>query len=700
MNMFNPNGLAGGGGMMGNILMMSAMKENVGMGQLMFGMVVVQLITWLPVIGKAMWWMFDTYGARILIYVFERICTRFGMGALYRDVYEYMGLSKWVNNGVGVSVDNTGAEKKVKSSIFFQNQMTAGGSEGAGSKKKETDEEVQIIIQALNSHICTITDNRYVFFYKQYYSLMREPFLIAPNIWCQIQGMKETRNIELFMESYSITVFSYELELPALKKYVDDIRRRYEYEMNNQLGNQKFFFDEMHVSLPLDGEGKIRFDMAPKELTFSMTAFNTNKSFSNLFGAHLHILKERVRLFVENPKWYMERGIPHTLGVLLHGPPGTGKTSVIKAIAKDTRRHIFNIKLGADTTQTQLRNLFFKERIVVNSGGTNVTFNIPLDERIYVLEDVDCLTDVVYKRKQVMDLFEQQKEEITDGDKKEDKQDDKQTDKDDYNVIIPYNEIVGYADDTMDNYMDVGSNFTVSDVEGNKGFKQFVQDDDVDKIHRNIRGDKLDVFNEETEFKKQLRNAASNNGVVKLGQIGITIKDDMGSMKDFMDGNKEMNKPVKREKDIRGTSPKDNYMEAGAIFTISDVNKNMEIKPFKRDKDLMENGEKLNLAFLLNLLDGILETPNRILIMTTNHPEMLDDALVRAGRIDIKVNVGYCTIAMLKEMYQFFYGVDDIDLGEQSGMTRITPAEMNKICIDHFNDAEAAYKELVKALGK
>ena len=36
---------------------------------------------------------------------------------------------------------------------------------------------------------------------------------------------------------------------------------------------------------------------------------------------------------------------------------------------------------------------------------------------------------------------------------------------------------------------------------------------------------------------------------------------------------------------------------------------------------------------LLNVLDGIVDTPGRIVIMTTNHPEALDAALIRPGRI-------------------------------------------------------------------
>merc|ERR1711972_747824 len=51
--------------------------------------------------------------------------------------------------------------------------------------------------------------------------------------------------------------------------------------------------------------------------------------------------------------------------------------------------------------------------------------------------------------------------------------------------------------------------------------------------------------------------------------------------------------------------------------------------------------DKLNLSGLLNVLDGVVDTPERILIMTTNHPEMLDPALVRPGRIDKKILLGY-----------------------------------------------------------
>ena len=40
--------------------------------------------------------------------------------------------------------------------------------------------------------------------------------------------------------------------------------------------------------------------------------------------------------FINNPRWYTERGIPYRRGYLLYGPPGCGKSSYITALAGET----------------------------------------------------------------------------------------------------------------------------------------------------------------------------------------------------------------------------------------------------------------------------------------------------------------------------------------------------------------------------
>ncbi|KAH8706861.1 hypothetical protein GQ44DRAFT_629532, partial [Phaeosphaeriaceae sp. PMI808] len=62
------------------------------------------------------------------------------------------------------------------------------------------------------------------------------------------------------------------------------------------------------------------------------------------------------------------------------------------------------------------------------------------------------------------------------------------------------------------------------------------------------------------------------------------------------------------------------------------------------DRSLGQNGPrisaegKVSLSTLLNVLDGLASPEGRLLIMTTNHIERLDPALIRPGRVDTKVN--------------------------------------------------------------
>ncbi len=54
-----------------------------------------------------------------------------------------------------------------------------------------------------------------------------------------------------------------------------------------------------------------------------------------------------------------------------------------------------------------------------------------------------------------------------------------------------------------------------------------------------------------------------------------------------------------------------------------------------------KSGEALTMADLLNVIDGIGASEDRVLFMTTNHPERLDGALTRAGRVDRKFYIDY-----------------------------------------------------------
>lgn len=61
---------------------------------------------------------------------------------------------------------------------------------------------------------------------------------------------------------------------------------------------------------------------------------------------------------------------------------------------------------------------------------------------------------------------------------------------------------------------------------------------------------------------------------------------------------------------------------------------------------------------LLNALDGVASSDERIIFMTTNHIERLDPALVRPGRIDMKVYLGNASPYQIIQMFTRFYGTE------------------------------------------
>ena len=63
----------------------------------------------------------------------------------------------------------------------------------------------------------------------------------------------------------------------------------------------------------------------------------------------------------------------------------------------------------------------------------------------------------------------------------------------------------------------------------------------------------------------------------------------------------------------------------------------------------------ISLSDILNLIDGIRETPGRILIITSNFYNKLDKALVRPGRIDITLNLKNASVLTISKMFMHFY---------------------------------------------
>ena len=110
-----------------------------------------------------------------------------------------------------------------------------------------------------------------------------------------------------------------------------------------------------------------------------------------------------------------------------------------------------------------------------------------------------------------------------------------------------------------------------------------------------------------------------------------------------------------------------------------------------------ENNSKssLTLSGLLNAIDGVFTCNGRILIMTTNHPEVLDSALIRPGRIDSKYLFDNCDKKQIKELYEMFFS-NECDMEQLNNIknNNYSPAHITSVFLRYRNQPGEALKHL------
>jgi chaperone BCS1 len=91
-------------------------------------------------------------------------------------------------------------------------------------------------------------------------------------------------------------------------------------------------------------------------------------------------------------------------------------------------------------------------------------------------------------------------------------------------------------------------------------------------------------------------------------------------------------------------------------------------------------------AGFLNALDGVAAAEGRVLVMTTNHPEKLDPALVRAGRVDRRVDFTFATADQARRLFLWFFRDAELTAGELASLadafaTSITATDVSMAAI-------------------
>lgn len=94
----------------------------------------------------------------------------------------------------------------------------------------------------------------------------------------------------------------------------------------------------------------------------------------------------------------------------------------------------------------------------------------------------------------------------------------------------------------------------------------------------------------------------------------------------------------------------------------------------------------ITLSGLLNALDGVITPPGLITIMTTNNKEILDPALIRAGRIDVDEEISYLTDEQLNKLCFYLLGLN-LDLSLKG--SKITSSEVIEIFKANLHDNDS-----------
>lgn len=591
------------------------------------------------------------------------------------------------------------------------------------------------------------------------YSIVKKP---RPNHWYKIgeYGKLEPAEVKLRIEhneeengekndtSTRIThQFRFQSESgEAIDHFIDKVYQWYMEELRKLEDNSRYLY-ELKTSPPSSQQNNDDHgDGSTNENTYRRYRLSDEKTFNSLFFRQKQSLLKLVDHFQKKSGKYAIEGYPHKLGILLHGPPGSGKTSLIKALAQYTGRSIVNVPLARVSTNAQLMSIFFDRRKQVE--GEHIPVKLGFKDVIFVMEDVDAASKIVKRRdgKKVASLEQQQQRtstpelleqdipnkslwhmllESNEPDCKDlvklliEQSEDLKKEACQVNVALgvaqraialPGLALVGAAtSNTTVNNDDAGAALEkMSEDAVNNARKIMDNQSTIDQYLAKHARILLNMLEQGTPVDKALVDellgrsprreffAASRSSSPSLASsdndnsIAEDREDDVPVAANTNTSALESAALMEMRMLAEGNTDSSNKIagEGGSSSFIGPATAASSLwnKPGK---------DQLNLTGLLNVLDGVVDSPKRIVIMTTNHVEHLDPALVRPGRIDKKLLLGYMEAPDVIQMLEHYFLTrlsDQQKLRVETAMARpatnndplkMTPAQIEQLTAEH-----------------
>jgi hypothetical protein len=117
------------------------------------------------------------------------------------------------------------------------------------------------------------------------------------------------------------------------------------------------------------------------------------------------------------------------------------------------------------------------------------------------------------------------------------------------------------------------------------------------------------------------------------------------------------------------------------------------------------NDDSANLSCFLNILDGIIELHGIMIIMTTNYPEKIDNALIRPGRFDFKYEFKRASRNIIREMLKFKYELTEDEMLKYDNILTIkdevlSPAQVQSVSFQNDNIVQCINELILLAQNK